>query len=174
MRVTYNRELIVKHHLDALGIECFVPMKKELDSDAAMPEAKMVPAINNLIFVHSTQRILTDLKMTRQEFHPLRYMMKRPDDLDSQAAAEIMRVPDRQMENFMRVAGVADDSIVFLEPSEYIEKIGKKVKILAGQFKDVVGVIKRIKKNRYFVVRVEGIVAVALTTLPRTLIAEVE
>ena len=26
MRVTYNREMLMKSHFDGLGIECFVPM----------------------------------------------------------------------------------------------------------------------------------------------------
>ena len=56
MRVTYSRELKVKAELDRLEIENFVPMMyKLMDDDTDNPHRELVPAINNLIFVHSSQ-----------------------------------------------------------------------------------------------------------------------
>ena len=63
MRVTYQRELLVKQHLDQLEIENFLPMQV----DWANQEKKLVPAIHNLIFVRSTRQQLTELKMTKRE-----------------------------------------------------------------------------------------------------------
>lgn len=51
MRVTYNREMMIKSHFDRLGIESFVPMKYEMEEDGITVRERVVPAIHNLIFV---------------------------------------------------------------------------------------------------------------------------
>lgn len=168
LRVTYHRELRMKQEFDRLGITSYIPMKIDLQGDKDLQKAVMVPAIHNLIFAHTTQETLTSLKMENKVFEPLRYMMQHQPD----GKTNILTVPDYQMENFLKVASVQDSSIRYLDCSEYVSKIGKKVKITAGQFKDVVGVIKRIKKNKYFVVQIEGVAAIAITYIPRQFIEE--
>ena len=162
MRVTYHRELKIKQHLDQLEIENFLPMRYEMVETATGSKRKLVPAIHNLIFVHSSQNTITDLKMRKSELEPLRYMTKRIE----KGVREIIHVPDRQMEDFIKVASVQDDSVFFLDPSEYINKVGRQVKITAGPFKDIEGVIKRIKKNKSVVVQIEGVAAVAIAFVP--------
>ena len=76
MRVTYQREMKVKAELDRLGIENFVPMRyKVVDVGAEIPRRVLVPAINNLIFIRSSQERMSELKMTNDVLEPLRYMM---------------------------------------------------------------------------------------------------
>ena len=74
----------------------------------------------------------------------------------------------------MRVASVQDDSITYLENTDYINQVGKKVRVLGGPFSGLEGVVKRIKKNRFFVVQIKGIVAVAVTTIPHYLLEEIK
>lgn len=81
--------------------------------------------------------------MENREFEPIRYMMRHSTD----GKTTILTIPDYQMDNFMKVTSVHDSSVKYLECSEYVSKVGKKVKITSGQFKDVIGVIKRIKKT---------------------------
>ena len=166
MRVTYNRELKIKEALDNLQIESFLPMKYEWVNK----KRQLVPAIHNLIFIHSTQQTITDLKMTKKDFEPLRYFMS---TTKTEERRTIVHVPDAQMNNFIRVASVQDDSIIHLDSNDFINKIGKHVKITEGQFKDVEGVIKRIKKNKYVVVQIEGIAAVAIAYVPACWIQEI-
>ena len=73
MRVTYQREMKVKAELDRLGIENFVPMRyKVVDGDTDNPHRELVPAINNLIFVRSTQELVSELKQKNEVLDPLR------------------------------------------------------------------------------------------------------
>lgn len=161
LRVTYNRELRIKECFNRVGIECFVPMRYELEEKDGVPYTKLLPAIHNLIFVHSTQEVITDLKMRDKAFSPVRYLINRTKEKHV-----IMTVPDQEMENFIRVASVEDNSIFYLGNSNYINRIGRKVRITAGKFKGVEGIIKRIKRNRHVVVQIEGIAAVAITFIP--------
>ncbi|MBQ4023637.1 MAG: UpxY family transcription antiterminator [Prevotella sp.] len=163
MRVTYNRELKIKESLDELGVENFIPMHYELVDTKEGRKRMLVPAIHNLIFVHSTQEFITHLKMTRKEFEPLRYIIKTSLEKTSSV---ILRVPDQQMENFMRVATVQDESVMFLDYKDFIGKEGRRVRINEGSFAGVEGTIKRIKKNKHVVVQIEGVAAVAITFVP--------
>ena len=166
MRVTYHRELKIKALLDSMGVENFLPMHYELVETKKEGKKRMLlPAIHNLIFVRSTQEFLTDLKMTREEFAPMRYMMKRPLP-NGEGKSEIMHIPDSQMDNFMRVASVQDDRVMFLDSTDYINRVGQRVKVTDGYFVGVEGVVKRINKNKRVVVQLDGLAAVAIAFVP--------
>ena len=166
MRVTYQREMKVKAELDRLGIENFVPMRYKVmesqnDGDAELRRV-LVPAINNLIFVRSTQERLSELKQTNEVLEPLRYMMDRTA-LQEHA---IMTVADREMENFMRVASRTDDSVMFLDNETIVGKEGKRVEIMGGAFEGVTGVKRRVKRCKRVVVEIEGVASVAIAWVP--------
>lgn len=164
MRVTYQRELKMKSQLDELGIENFVPMQYEVNNQGGRSKYELVPAIHNLIFVRSTQENLTLLKMTREGLAPLRYMMKPAEDGNGQ---EIIRVPDRQMEDFIRVASAGHDKVRFLEYGDFLTQPGRRVRVTDGYFAGVEGVIKRIKNNKHVVVQIDGVAAVAIAYIPK-------
>ena len=161
MRVTYHRELKIKEQLDLMGIENFVPMHYDLTDSSEGPRKTLVPAIHNLIFVHASQEDLTHLKMHWKEFDPMRYITKTSSD----GHKNLLYVPDRQMEDFIRIASAQDDHIIFLDTRDSTN-MGRRVRITAGRFKGVEAVIKRIKKNKYFLILIDGVAAVAITYVP--------
>ncbi|MBQ6751463.1 MAG: UpxY family transcription antiterminator [Bacteroidaceae bacterium] len=164
MRVTYNRELKVKENLDRLGIENFLPVKNKLIERSGHRKFELVPAIHNLLFVHSSRETLTGLKMTDEDFSPLRYMMTRP--LDPTVRPSIIHVPDFEMENFIRVASLTDDRVQFLDYASVANKVGRRCIIIQGDFAGLEGTVKRIQGNRHVVVQLEGIIAAALAFIP--------
>lgn len=174
MRVTYQREMKVKTELDRLEIENFIPMtyrftesRKQRDTEL---RRELVPAINNLIFVHSTKERISELKVSNELLEPLRYMI----DQTAGEAHTIMTVPDKQMENFMRVASVTDDTVMFLDETTIVGKEGKRVEIMGGPFEGVTGVIRRVKRCKRVVVELEGITCVAIAFVPVGLLKEIE
>ena len=171
MRVTYQREMKVKAELDRLEIESFIPMTyKVVDADTDQPHRELVPAINNLIFVRSTQERISYLKSSNEALEPLRYMM----DYTAQQPHTIITVPDRQMENFMRVASRTDDSVMFLDDDSVVGKEGKRVEIISGAFEGVTGVIRRVKRCKRVVVEIERVASVAIAFVPAVLLKEIE
>ena len=171
MRVTYSRELKVKAELDRLEIETFVPMTYKLvDTDTENPHLELAPAINNLIFVHSTQERISLLKSKNEVLEPLRYMM----DHTAEETHTIMTVPDRQMENFMRVSSKTDNSVMFLDNDCVVGKEGKHVLITGGAFEGVTGVIRRVKRCKRVVVELKGIACVAIAFVPAVFLQEIE
>ena len=173
MRVTYQREMKVKAELDRQGIENFVPMRYKVVESQNNGDTELrrvlVPAINNLIFVRSTQERVSELKRTNEVLEPLRYMM------DHTAAREhaIMTVADGEMENFMRVASRTDDSVMFLDNETVVGKEGKRVEIMGGAFEGVTGVIRRVKRCKRVVVEIEGVASVAIAYVSAEVLKEI-
>ena len=171
MRVTYQREMKVKAELDRLGIENFVPMTyKMVDADTDNPCRKLVTAIRNLIFLRSTQERISHLKSSNEVLEPLRYMI----DNTAEEAHTIMTIPDKQMQNFMRVASKSDDSVMFLDDESVVGKEGKRVEIIGGAFEGVTGVIRRVKRCKRVVVEIEGVASVAIAFVPAGLLREIK
>ena len=155
MRVTYGQEMKLKDRLDTIGVE-----------------RRLVPAISNLIFIRSSQVVITGLKMFDPVCSPLRYIIRESgiDDM-----REIMTVTDDAMDNFMRVAKMQDDSVFFLTPGDYVvNNVGKKVRIINGPFAGVVGVIKRVRRNKHVVVQIDDIAVAAIEFVPNQYLVELE
>lgn len=170
MRVTYKREMLVKDFLDRIGIECFIPMHYEPIEGKHPRHQELKPAINNLIFVHSTRAIITEMKMTRRELAPLRYIMQPMLGADKYTERPIVVVPDKQMEDFIRVASVTDDRVFYMENLDFVGKPGQRVRVVEGEFAGVEGVVKRVKKNKCVVVQIENVAAVAIAFIPSAFI----
>ena len=118
-----------------------------------------VPALN-LIFVRGSQQQITELKMYNKELACLRYKMNACNGSD--ASAEIMTVPDHDMHCFMLATRKTDERVQYLTYSDFLDKAGKKVQVVDGDFAGVEGEIKRIKKDRVVVVILKGITAVSV------------
>ena len=169
MRVTYSREVLVRDELTRQGIKTFLPMKAILrDENTSHPRHELAPAVSNLIFVHSTKDIITRVKHTNAVLEPLRFMIDRTSE-----DQRIMTVPDRQMENFMRVAAVSDDRVIYLDEVQWVGKEGRRVRVTGGVFKGTEGVIRRVRRNKCVCVEIGGVVAVAIAFVPGALLEEI-
>ena len=124
-----------------------------------------MPAVANLIFIRSTKDAITALKHTNAVLEPLRFMIDRTSEDN-----RIMTVPDRQMQNFMRVASVADDRILYLDEVQWVGKEGRRVRVMGGVFKGTEGVIRRVRRNKCVCVEIAGVVAVAIAFVPGALL----
>ena len=167
MRVTYSREMLAKEYLDMIGVENFIPMQYVPIKGKHPRHRELKPAITSLIFIRSSQKNITELKMTKRELNSLRYIMTPVlDDKSNVIGKEILKVPDNQMDNFITVASVNDDRVFYMENLDFAGKPGQGVKVVEGDFAGVEGTIKRVKKNKCVVVQIENVAAVAIAFLP--------
>lgn len=167
MRVTYSREMAAKQFLDLIGVDCFIPMKYVPIKGKHPRHRELKPAITSLIFIRASQQDITFLKMTRRELSSIRYIMKPVlDDDNNVIRKDIMTVPDKEMDNFIRVASINDDRVFYMENLNFAGKPGQRVRVVEGDFAGVEGTIKRIKKNKHVVVQIENVAAVAIAFLP--------
>ena len=155
LRVTYSRELKAQKLLQEAGAECFIPMVCDRNNEKEC----YVPAVHNLIFVHSTRDFLDSFKHKVERGCPLRYMMDRSTGLP-------MVVRDKEMEDFIRVTAEKDEGILYLDNPSVIVTKGTPVELVSGPFKGVRGKLLRIRRDRKVVLQLAGVVAVAVDGIP--------
>ena len=156
MSAPYRRELKAKERLEGMGIECFVPMTKSIVERRGTKRRETVPAIHNLIFVHTTKNII---KQAKQGIEYLQYRTKPCNGKNTPII-----VPDREMEQFITITNARMEEITYLQPDEIDIKKGTKVRIHGGTFNGTEGIFVKIKgkRNRRVVVLIEGLAAVAI------------
>ncbi|MBR2360203.1 MAG: UpxY family transcription antiterminator [Bacteroidaceae bacterium] len=157
MSATFGRELKAKDFLEKEDVECFIPMKYEIIKDRKQGKTrKLVPAIHNLLFVHTTKERIQALKTG------LSYLQYLTKPLDGRNIPII--VPDNQMQQFITVCNTYDDKLVYLAPDEINIEKGTPVKIVGSAFDGVEGIFVTVNKRRkkQVVVQVQGIAAVMI------------
>ena len=82
-------------------------------------------------------------------------------------------IPDAQMRSFILVAGSYDAAVLYIESTELNLVKGQKVRITDGVFKGVIGEFVRIRHDRRVVVNIEGVMAIATTFIPPSLVEPV-
>ncbi len=162
MRSTYSREIKAKELLEAEGVTCYVPMKRVRSEHGD----KMLPAVHNLLFVHTNRDFMDKWKRRHEEDCPLRYVIDK-------TSSQPMIVLDKAMEDFIRVTKNSNEQNIYLDnPNVAISK-GKKVKIVCGQYAGVCGTVLRILRDRKVVVSVNGLVAIAINGIPFSWMKEI-
>lgn len=170
LRVTYQRELMAKKVLDELHIVNFLPTEKVRRKT---PQGRFVtlvqPAVHNYIFVYATRKVVDELKQFKLNF--LRYVMTVKDGLRC-----VQTVPEDQMKNFIAIAGNESEKAEFLLDMEDIDfNSGDKVRVIGGPFEGVEGIYMRTShtRSKRVVVQVGGLMAVATTTLPLSMVEKI-
>lgn len=154
LRVTYSRELIFKEYLDSEAIENFIPMHYEYVSKGERRVRKLVPVVHNLVFVRSSRDRINLMKDVLSL--PIRYIMNKETNRP-------IIVPERQMRNFIAVAGTNEEQLVYLEPTSVSFRKGQRVRVTGGLFQGVEGEFIRVKNDRRVMVSIQGVMAVATT-----------
>ena len=160
MSAPYRRELIAKEFLDQKGIDCFVPMKEALvERRGGVKRRQKIPAIHNLIFVHTTKETIKELK---QGVNFLQYCT-RPHNGKNVP----ITVPEQQMQQFIAITNSKNENLTYLRPEEVDIKKGTKVRVHGGVFDGTEGYFVKLqgKRSRRVVMLIEGITAVALTEI---------
>lgn len=162
MRATYRRGLQIKSLLDQKGISNFIPMRYEIRIRNGRKKRELVPVISDLIFVYAAQ---PELQWIKDRNPCLQYLM------DIRNGQKIV-VPDRQMRDFIAVAGTYDERLIYFSPDEVNLRKGTKVRITGGDFEGYEGVFIKVKgaRDRRVVISLKGIIAMAMATLPPDLI----
>lgn len=160
MRATYRREIIVRNLLAEQGIETFIPMKYTLTLRRGRKRRELVPAIHNLIFVHASPETMKDIK---SKISYLQYMMDRKDAKEKTPII----IPEKQMEDFIKVASMYDQPLEFI-PADRSRLIkGTRVRIHGKQFGEVEGVLTRTpgSKAKKIIVAISGIISVVTSAI---------
>lgn len=160
MSAPYRRELKARDYLQAKGVECFIPMVPTiLQKRNGVKSRQLVPAIHNLIFVHTSKSIIQELK------RGVDYLQYRTTPKNGKNIPII--VPDKQMQQFIAVTQAVGEELTYLRPEEVDIEKGAKVRIHGGAFDGTEGIFVKIhgKRNPRVVLLIQGVVAVAMAEI---------
>jgi len=159
VRPNCRRELKVRDYFVNKGVECFVPMQKVVRVIHGEERQVDVPVMGNMVFVNiSYERLLEAKKSLEALGVP---MMLRMDSTDR---TRPIIIPDKQMEDFIRVC---NDQYSRFVDGRYAEGLQENdyVEIISGRFAGVRGYYARPFKDKCVVCIVEGL-AVCTTYIP--------
>ncbi|WP_300727677.1 UpxY family transcription antiterminator [uncultured Bacteroides sp.] len=167
LRVVYSQEMKVKAYLDEHGITNFIPMHYVEKIIKGQAHKVLAPVIHNLIFIRVSPEMMTELKTGHPISPIIRYMMNKEHSTP-------LVVPDKQMEDFIAVAGSYEEQILYLDPQVANLKEGCRVKVIGGIWEGIEGKFVRIKRGLRVIVSLEGVAAVATASLHPSLVQRID
>ena len=159
-----KRAMQVRDELRRQDVTTYLHMEHQEVAHDDQLQHEMLPAVNNLIFVHAMKGRVKLLKRQNQICQHLQFIAK--PALDNPERSEIIYVPDRQMENFIKVETLPDpyQQRIALTWSDFLGQEHRRVRIMQGPFMGVEGEVKRIGRHRIVVALLrEAQVAVGIT-----------
>ena len=135
-RTRYGQELGIRERLSREGVEHFIPTVEVRRARGKGMREKA--AVNNLVFLRATKA--EALRLANETGLPVRYMV-------DCATRTLLVVPDKQMEDFMRVMDLAREA-----PSEQALALGDRVRVTKGPLRGVEGRILEFCGRIYVVV----------------------
>ena len=159
-----KRAMQVRDELRRQDVTTYLHMEHQEVAHDDQLQHEMLPAVNNLIFVHAMKGRVKLLKRQNQICQHLQFIAK--PALDNPERSEIIYVPDRQMENFIKAETLPDpyQQRIALTWSDFLGQEHRRVRIMQGPFMGVEGEVKRIGHHRIVVALLrEAQVAVGIT-----------
>ena len=159
MRVTYGRELKIQEAMNG-KFETFIPKCYKTVERFGKRHYELTSCTSNLLFVHGSR---TQIEEERQKHIEIK------DDKKSHLLSFIKNhidepifVPDKQMEDFIRVSNLPAEELIPLDIREGESLTGQRVKVIDGPLVGIEGFIKRIEGNKRVVVGIDNFCYTAL------------
>ena len=160
LKTVFSRELQLKAMLDERGIENFVPMCCKVKTVKGKKEIVTGPAINDLVFVYARHSTVQQFKreLFLQKGYDAYFLTRKEGQRNI-----IETVPQRQMQDFIRVASQVKEDIAFYKPEEIELKKGTKVRVIGGIYDKTEGVLLKVKgkRSKRIVLQIPGVAIAA-------------
>lgn len=170
MRVTYGRELKIQEAMNG-KFETFIPKCYKTVERFGKRHYELTSCISNLLFVYGSRNQIEEERQKHIEIkddkksHLLSFIKNHID--------EPIFVPDKQMEDFIRVSNLPAEELIPLDIREGESLTGQRVKVIDGPLVGIEGFIKRIEGNKRVVVTIDGILATALKFISPSLLTKI-
>lgn len=155
----------------ANGLPYFIPKQYAVRVYHGKKTRRLVPVIPGLVFVQATRGNLCEFK---KHHNFLQFVMRtRNANADRTAPSgrtdqDYLVVPEKQMADFMRVAGQYEENVAYYSPEELHLEKGTRVRILGGPFDGVEGVFLKVQgaRARRLVVQIPNTLAAVVSVEP--------
>lgn len=155
-RTRKGHELSVRDRLQEWGEEHFIPTKRTMRIRGNRRKEVEVPLIPNLIFLRTTKSHACELANGGRL--SIFYIIDRN-------TRTLLQVPEKQMDDFMRVVDLSPDSLCL---SELPLALGGRVQVVKGEFAGVEGELLSLPTRTYVVVQIGGGLLAAKVRIPKS------
>lgn len=163
LRTFHNKASVVCREATSAEVEWFTPereVEEVVDGRVTTRREALMPS---LLFLRCTVDYIARLRRTTGD-NILPYCYPR--------SARPQPIDDGEMEIFRLVTRTAARTLELVDDAELDND--KRVRITGGLFAGSEGYIRRVRGTKRFVVRIEGIAAIATTYIPRQYIEPIE
>lgn len=137
MSATFGRSVKVKDALDKKNVRCYVPMQWRVVEHGGIKAKKYLPVISNLIFVNAVWSELLAIKSAIPWLQMQTFPM--------QGRNIPIIVPDKQMEDFIRITQNRDRQLDYFNPKDINIEKGRRVRVIGGPFDNVEGIFVNVR-----------------------------
>ncbi len=157
----YKREKQAEEALSGdQGMKHFIAKHYAVRAYHGVKSKRLVPVIPSLVFVHSTREDIVRFKKT---YNYLQFMKH-----DRGSSGDYIIVPNKQMDDFIRVVSLQMESTTVYSPDEIDIQKGTPVRVHGGPLDGVTGVFMQVrgKRNRRLVITLDGLLSLSVEVHP--------
>lgn len=159
-RTRRGQEIAIRDRLEAFGIRNFIPIGRTLKVRNGRKIKAMVPLIPNMVFLRTTKSIACAL--ANGHGLPVYYVV-------DHATRSMLVVPDKQMDDFIRVVTEEPDSV---QLTDFTPHVGQKVRIVSGRLSGVEGEVTSVDGDTYLVINLGSLLS-ARVKVPKSCVEAV-
>ena len=176
LRATYNRVNAATTKAKNEGITTYVPMHYVLKMIVGKKKRILQPLLPNILFIYAS-REQADLLVKKKADEPssiIKYYLDRTLSPEANGKNPPLIIPYHTMINFIKATSTDSNHVRIVTAEQCHYKSGDIVRVVAGEFKGVVGRIARIAGQQRVVVEISGLCLVATAYIPTDFIENVK
>lgn len=167
LRATYNRTNAATEKAKKAGIKTYVPMHYVQKIVVGKKKRILQPLLPNFLFIYATrEQANLFVRKTPEDTSFIKYYLDKTLPLESNGKNPPLTIPYNDMMNFIKVTSTESDHVRIVTAEQCHYKNGDEVKVIAGDFKGVVGKVARIAGQQRIVVEISGLFLVATAYIP--------
>ena len=153
LRATYNRVNAAVEKAKKNDIKTYVPMHYVLKVIAGKKKRIQQPLLPNFLFIYATREQSDSF-------------VKKTLPPEANGKNPPLIIPYNAMINFIKATSTDSEHVRIVTAEQCHYKSGDKVRVIAGDFKGVVGKVARIAGQQRIVVEISGLCLVATAYIP--------
>ena len=168
LRATYNRVKAAVDKAKEKGIKTYVPMHYVQKIDVGKKKRVLQPLLPNILFIYATREQADSLVMkTRDGLSSfIKYYLDKTLSFEANGKNPPLTIPHNAMINFINATSTDSHHVRLVTPKQCHYKSGDVVRVIAGDFKGVVGKVARVAGQQRVVVEINGLCMLATAYIP--------
>ena len=168
LRATYNRVNAAVEKANEFGIQTYVPMHYVQKIIVGKKKRILQPLLPNILFIYATREQANSLvkKNLDEPSSFVKYYLDRTLPPETNGKNPPLTIPYNDMLNFIKATSTGSEHVRIVTAEQCHFKTGDAVRVIAGEFKGVIGRVARIAGQQRVVVNVSGLCLVATAYIP--------